>query len=83
MFGAFSGEVVLWKINSGAGFLGFSKKFPSVDVWYKLSSIENGGTPFLFLGIGMLFFFAYFIKSVLEFNFQILHGVIIFIFGPK
>jgi len=32
LFGAFSGEVVLWKINSGAEFFGFSKTFPSVDV---------------------------------------------------
>ena len=83
MFGAFSGEVVLWKINSGAWFLGFSKTLPSVDVWYKLSSIENGGVPFLFLGTDILFFFAYLIRSDLEFNFQILQGATIFIFGPK
>ena len=29
-FGAFSGEVVLWKINSGAEFFGFSKTFPQL-----------------------------------------------------
>ena len=34
-------------------------------------------------GIGILFFFAYLIKSVLEFNFQILHGAITFNLGPK
>ena len=81
--GAFWGAIVLWKINSGAGFLGFSKIFPSVDVWNKLSSTENGGAPFLSLGIGILFSFAYLIKSVLEFNFHILHGAMILIFGPK
>ena len=42
LLGDFSGEVVLWKINSGADFLGFSKILPSVDVWNKLSSIEKG-----------------------------------------
>ena len=83
MLGAFSGEFVLWKINSGAAFLGFSKTLPSVDVWNKLSSTENGGAPFLSLGMGILFFFAYLIKSVLELSFHILHGAIIFIFGPK
>ena len=56
LLGAFSGEVVLWKINSGAWFFGFSRTFPSVDVWYKLSSTENGGAPFLSLGTGILFF---------------------------
>ena len=81
--GAFSGEIVLWKINSGAEFLGFSKSLPSVDVWNKLSSTENGGAPFLSLGMGILFFFAYLIKSVLELSFHILHGAITFIFGPK
>ena len=81
--GAFSGEFVLWKINSGAAFLGFSKSLPSVEVWYKLSSTENGGAPFLSLGMGILFFFAYLIKSVLELSSHILHGAIIFIFGPK
>ena len=83
LLGAFSGETVLWKINSGAAFLGFSKTLPSVDVWNKLSSIEKGGAPFLSLGIGILFFFAYLIKSVLEFNFHILQGAIILIFGLK
>ena len=39
--------------------------------------------PILSLGIVILFFFAYLIKSVLEFNFQILHGAITLIFGPK
>ena len=58
LLGAFSGEVVLWKINSGAGFFGFSKTLPSVEVWNKLSSIEKGGAPFLSLGIEILFFFA-------------------------
>ena len=58
LLGAFSGEVVLWKINSGAGFLGFSKTFPSVDVWNKLSSTEKGGAPFLSFGMGILCFFA-------------------------
>ena len=83
LLGAFSGEIVLWKINSGGEFLGFSKILPSVDVWNKLSSIEKGGAPFLSLGIGILFFFAYLIKSVLEFNFHILQGAIILIFGLK
>jgi hypothetical protein len=32
LFGAFSGEIVLWKINSGAEFFGFSKTLPSVEV---------------------------------------------------
>ena len=54
--GAFSGEDVLWKINSGAEFFGFSKAFPSVDVWNKLSSTEKGGAPFLSFGIGIPFF---------------------------
>ena len=58
LLGAFSGEVVLWKINSGAEFFGFSKAFPSVDVWNKLSSIEKGGAPFLSFGIVIPFFFA-------------------------
>ena len=83
MLGAFSGDTVLWKRNSGAEFFGFSKTLPSVDVWYKLSSIEKGGAPFLSFGIEILFFFAYLIKSVLEFNFHILQGAIIFTFGPK
>ena len=56
LFGAFSGEIVLWKMNSGAEFLGFSKTFPSVEVWNKLSSIEKGGAPFLSFGIGIPFF---------------------------
>ena len=30
LLGAFSGEVVLWKIYSGAWFFGFSRTFPSV-----------------------------------------------------
>ena len=54
--GAFSGATVLWKINSGAAFFGFSKILPSVDVWNKLSSTENGAYPLLSLGIGILFF---------------------------
>ena len=58
LFGAFSGEVVLWNINSGAEFFGFSKTLPSVEVWNKLSSTEKGGAPFLSLGIGIPFFFA-------------------------
>ena len=58
LLGAFSGEVVLWKINSGAEFFGFSKTFPSVDVWNKLSSTENGGAPFLSFGIDIPCFFA-------------------------
>ena len=57
MFGAFSGETVLWKINSGAEFLGFSNIFPSVEVWKMLSSTEKGGAPFLSFGIGILFFY--------------------------
>ena len=60
LFGAFSGETVLWKINSGAEFLGSSKILPSVEVWKILSSIEKGGAPFLSLGIGILFFFCVF-----------------------
>ena len=60
-----------------------SKTLPSVEVWYKLSSIEKGGAPFLSVGIGILFFFAYLIKSVLEFNFHILQGAIIFTLGSK
>ena len=64
LFGDFSGEIVLWKINSGAEFLGSSKTFPSVEVWKILSSIEKGGAPFLSFGIGILFLFAYFIKSL-------------------
>ena len=74
---------VLENPKNSAEFFGFSKTLPSVDVWYKLSSIEKGGAPFLSVGIGILFFFAYLIKSVLEFNFHILHGAIIFTFGPK
>ena len=58
LLGAFSGEVVLWKINSGAEFLGFSKTFPSVEVWNKLSSTENGGAPFLSFVMGIPCFFA-------------------------
>ena len=58
LFGAFSGEIVLWNINSGAEFFGFSKTLPSVDVWNKLSSTENGGAPFLSLGIGIPCFFC-------------------------
>ena len=58
LFGAFIGETDLWKINSGAEFFGFSSTLPSVDVWKILSSIENGGAPFLSLGIGILFFFC-------------------------
>ena len=58
LFGALSGETVLWKINSGAEFFGFSNTFPSVDVWNKLSSTEKGGAPFLSFGIGMPCFFA-------------------------
>ena len=53
LLGAFSGEAVLWKINSGAEFFGFSKTLPSVDVWNKLSSTEKGGAPFLSLVIGI------------------------------
>ena len=59
LLGAFSGDIVLWKINSGAEFLGSSKTLPSVEVWKILSSTENGGEPFLSLGIGILIFFAY------------------------
>ena len=55
LLGAFSAETVLWKIISGAEFLGFSKTLPSVEVWNKLSSTENGADPFLSLGIGILF----------------------------
>ena len=58
LLGAFSGEIVLWNINSGAVFFGFSKTLPSVDVWNKLSSTEKGGDPFLSLGIAMWCFFA-------------------------
>ena len=83
LFGAFSGEIVLWKINSGAEFFGFSKSLPSVEVWNKLSSTENGGAPFLSLGIAIRCFFAYLIRSVLDFNFHILQGAMIFILGPK
>ena len=83
MFGAFSGETVLWNINSGAWFFGFSKTFPSVDVWNKLSSIEKGGSPLLSFGIGILFFLAYLMRSVLDFKFQIRHGAITFIYGLK
>ena len=50
---------------------------------FQLSSTEKGGLPFLSFGIGILFFFAYLIKSVLEFNFHILQGAMIFNFGPK
>ena len=56
LLGAFSAEFVLWKINSGGEFFGFSKTFPSVDVWNKLSSTENGADPLLSLGTGILFF---------------------------
>ena len=63
--GEFSIDLVLLKIISGGLFLGSSKIFPSVDVWNKLSSTEYGGAPFLSFGILILFFFAYFIKSVL------------------
>ena len=70
-------------MNSGAEFFGFSKTFPSVDVWNKLSSTEKGGAPFLSFGIGIPCLFAYLIKSVLDFNFQILQGAITFILGPK
>ena len=58
LVGAFSGETVLWWINSGAEFLGFSKTLPSVDVWNKLSSIEKGEAPFLSFGIDIPFLFA-------------------------
>ena len=58
LFGAFSGETILWKINYGAEFFGFSKTFPSVEVWNKLSSTEKGGAPFLSLGIGISCFLA-------------------------
>ena len=58
LLGAFSGETVRWKINSGAEFFGFSKTLPSVDVWNKLSSTEKGGAPFLSFGIVMPCFFA-------------------------
>ena len=58
LLGAFSGETVRWKINSGAEFFGFSKTLPSVDVWNKLSSTEKGGAPFLSFGIFMPCFFA-------------------------
>ena len=58
LFGAFSGETDLWKINSGAKFLGFSKSLPSVEVWNKLSSTEKGDAPFLSFGIAILCFFA-------------------------
>ena len=50
--------VNLKEINSGAEFSGFSKTFPSVEVWNKLSSTEKGGAPFLSFGIGILCFFA-------------------------
>ena len=83
LLGAFSGETVLWKINSGAEFFGSSRTLPSVEVWKILSSIENGGAPFLSLGIGILFFFAYLIKSVLDCNVHSLQGAIILIFLPK
>ena len=53
LLGAFSGETVRWKINSGAEFFGFSKTLPSVDVWNKLSSTEKGGAPFLSFGIAV------------------------------
>ena len=56
MLGAFSGEVVLWNMNSGAEFFGFSKTLPSVDVWNKLSSTEKGGAPFLSLELGCYVF---------------------------
>ena len=46
LLGAFSGETVLWKINSGAAFFGFSRTLPSVEVWNKLSSTEKGEAPF-------------------------------------
>ena len=58
LLGAFSGEIVLWKINSGAEFFGFSSNLPSVDVWNKLSSTEKGDAPFLSFGIGILCLFA-------------------------
>jgi len=48
-----------------------------------LSSTEKGGAPFLSLGIGMLFFSAYLIKSVLDAKSHSLHGAITFIFFPK
>ena len=78
--GAFSGETVLWNIISGAEFFGFSKTFPSVDVWKILSSIEKGGAPFLSFGIGILFFFAYLIKSLLDWSFHTVQGAITLIF---
>ena len=56
LLGAFSGETVLWKINSGAEFFGFSNTFPSVEVWNILSSTEKGGAPFLSFGIAIAFF---------------------------
>ena len=39
--------------------------------------------PALSLGIGILYFFAYLIRSVLDLKFQIRQGAIILIFGPK
>ena len=56
LFGDFSGESVLWKIKSGAGFFGSSSAFPSVEVWNRLSSTEKGGAPLLSFGIGILFY---------------------------
>ena len=58
LLGDLSGDTVLSNINSGAEFFGFSKTLPSVEVWNKLSSIENGGAPFLSFGIGIPCFFA-------------------------
>ena len=54
--GAFSGATVLWKRYSGGFLLGSSSIFPSVEVWKRLSSTENGEAPFLSFGIGISFF---------------------------
>ena len=59
---------------------GFSKILPSAEVWKILSSTEKGGAPFLSLGIGILFFFAYLIKSALDCNFHSLQGAIVLTF---
>ena len=70
-------------MKSGAEFFGFSKTFPSVEVWKILSSIENGGDPFLSFGIVIFFFLAYLIKSLLELKSHSRQGAIILILGPK
>ena len=50
LFGAFSGEVVLWKINSGAEFFGFSKILPQLRYEINCRLQKKGVHLFYLLG---------------------------------